>query len=96
MIVNGLENYQPFKMLMEDFQKNLEIADGTWHLVKQDEMWKFWELKCTKLAAASILHVIDNYKAELNKAKQALEEIRNPEEIQSGYYDGETNYEQEG
>ena len=84
-IVNGLENYAPFQMLVEDFKKNLEIADGNWHLINIGQTDKFLELKTVKIAALTLINVVDSYKHDIDRAKERIDIAKG--KVQGSYYD---------
>lgn len=87
-IINGLENYAPFRMVVDDFRRNIQLVDGTWFTVDPKDVAKICELQATKRAALAVINLIDEYKSDLKRAQEALESVRDPE-IQKGYYDYE-------
>lgn len=88
-IINGLENNESFNMLIQDLKKNIEIIDGNWHLVPVVEHGKLLELRVTKLAAVTLINIIDGYRNDVAAATKALAEIQHPDKIQGSYYDHE-------
>lgn len=88
-IINGLESNSAFKALIEDFRKNIEIIDSSWHLIPLTDGLKLMELRVTKLAAVTLVNVLDGYKNDLNNATKMLTEIKHPDKIQGSYYDNE-------
>lgn len=88
-IINGLENYEPFKMLIEDFKRSIVMADGAWHKLRTDQTAELSDLRVAKLAGEAIINVIETYKHDLHKYQEELAAIRHPDIVQGGYYDNE-------
>ena len=63
--------------------------DDNWHLISEMDADKLREARITKLAAVSILNIIDSYKFDHEQAQKKLVELENPKTIQSSYYDSE-------
>jgi hypothetical protein len=78
-IVDGLENNDAFRMMVEDFQeRSIKQADENWHLLNiVDEKQKqlFFNLQYSKLAALGITNAIDAYKADIQKAQKRIAEL---------------------
>lgn len=88
-VVDGLRDNEAFNIVIEDFRQSIEQADNTWHTLRQDEMDRFNDLRVIKLSAISIVNVLESYEHDLEKAKEELEALRNPDKIQTGYLDNE-------
>lgn len=78
-VINGLQNYEPFRAILADFETTLKNIDRVWHLTS--DLNKLNELRITKLAATSLLNSLDNYKFDLEKCTKELAEIQNPDKI---------------
>ncbi len=91
-VIEGLKNYEPFKIVVEDFKRSIELSDNNWQylrLDKEEDMQKFYELKYNKLSALGILNIIRNYEYDLHQAQEQLFKIENPDKVQGGYVDNE-------
>lgn len=69
-IVDGLENYEPFKKLMCIVREQANVADDNWHKLTKTDDDLFLSLKSQKLALIYLTQIIDNLKA----AKEDLQE----------------------
>lgn len=86
-IIEGLENHEPFKMMVSDFQNTLISVDSSWHTVLDAK--RLEELRVNKLAAVSILNCLDHYKHDMNILVRQLAEMDYPDKIQNSYVDKE-------
>jgi hypothetical protein len=78
-IINGLENHEPFKKLIEDFKVWQKFLDDSWHGI-QDEK-KLREAQMTKVATVSLINALDNYKFDLAKAQEEIVKLENPDKL---------------
>lgn len=85
VVVDGLKEYPPFKKVMSDFQKTVDMIDSCWHLT--GELDKLTELRISKLAAVSVLRILDNYEHDLKKASEDLRKLRNQDTEVAKDYD---------
>lgn len=88
-IINGLENYEPFLLLIDDFHRSVDMADGSWHKLRADQASELSDLRVAKLAGEAIINVLETYKHDLQKYQEELAAIRHPDIVQGGYYDNE-------
>jgi len=89
MIINGLKDYAPFNMLLEDFEDMSNRVDDNWHLIKDGDWDTLRESRITKLAASSIINILDSYQHDYDQCAKRIAELENPDKIQSSYYDSE-------
>ena len=76
-------------MLVEDFQAMSDRIDDNWHLIPDGDWEKLREARVTKLAASSLINVIESYESDLAQCHKRIIELENPDKIQSSYYDSE-------
>lgn len=86
-IINGLENYEPFKMFLDDFKAQKDLIDNNWHLITDEK--QLMQFRVTKFATLSLLDSIENYKHDLKKCQQDLTALLEPDKVQGSYYDHE-------
>lgn len=86
-VLHGLENYEPFRIVLDDFKQQLEYADANWHVTFDEK--KLDELRVTKMAASSMVNCLDAYKRDLEVCVQKLAAFEHPELIQDSYVDKE-------
>ena len=84
-IVNGLENYEPFRRLLNIFNETIIACDNNWHLIA--DLNKLNELRISKLAANSLVNTVSNLKDRLEKFQNELITLRNPDDIVNKDYD---------
>lgn len=86
-IVDGLNNYEPYKALIKHFEEAVAECDGVWHLETSPDGLR--ELRITKMAAQAIIDKLPSLNAELDQFKEELAKLQNPEEHINKDYDGE-------
>lgn len=79
-IIDGLENYEPFLLMLEDKKASSKFSDDNWHLIDLEDKDKLLELKYNKLASEKMVHCIEEY-------KQELASYDNNEDVNSYYED---------
>lgn len=96
-VINGLSENGAWQIVLEDFKKQCDDLNNNWQFVNDEK--KMYEFKITKLAAMSVVNLIDNYKFNRDRAAQELQSITDPKNnIQKDVDDGEDHKEgiQEG
>ena len=86
-IITGLEGNIAFKLALEDFEKQKKRIDDYWQY--ENDQKNLESLRITKLATLSVLNIIDNYKFDLEKARQELYKLDNPSKVIKKDYDEE-------
>ena len=86
-IIDGLENHEPFKELINDFKAQAKRLDDSWQWITDEKVLK--EAQITKMATLSIINTIDNYRADMERAGVELDKLNHPDKIIAGDYDGE-------
>lgn len=84
-IVNGLENYEPYRQLLKLWDNTNKIADNSWHMTFDPQ--KLNELRITKYAALALINTIPNMKDELNRIQEELVKLNNPDLMVNKDYD---------
>lgn len=74
-IVEALESNAAFQMILKDAEANIATIDKCWHLVPKGEEKKLDELRITKLASVSLLTILDSYRHDVEKCKQAITDL---------------------
>ena len=87
LIIDGLENHQPFMELVNDFKAQAKRLDDTWQWITDEKVLK--EAQITKMATLSIINTIANYRADMERAGMELDKLNHPDKIIAGDYDGE-------
>lgn len=77
-IVDGLKNNDAYKLLVGDFIQAANEIDNVWHL--QQDLNRLSEMRITKLAAQTLIQVLDGYESSLNRAKEQLERLSDKDE----------------
>lgn len=75
-IVSGLEDSSAWKLVLEDFGKEIKRLDDTWQYIYEDKEW--YEYRITKMAAMKVANLIEDYKHDLNRASEELKALENP------------------
>jgi hypothetical protein len=84
-IISGLQGSNAFKLALEDFENTKKRIDDYWQY--EGDAKKLETLRITKLATISILNIVENYKFDMEKAKQELYQLDNPDKIIKKDYD---------
>lgn len=71
-VVNELDNSAAWKIIKEDFEKEKERIDNTWHLVPEEKKNDLMELRVAKMAIMQILSMNEAYRHDLLKAQEQL------------------------
>lgn len=71
-IVQELENSTAWRLICEDYKKEIEKIDSTWHLVPSDKKDQLEELRVMKMALVQIVEMPENYRHDLLKAQEQL------------------------
>ena len=71
-VINGLNGNDAWAIVLEDFGNQCKNLDSNWQFVNDEK--KMYEFKITKIAAMSVVNLVDNYKFNLQQATQALKE----------------------
>jgi len=69
-IISGLSDNDAWGLVLEDFGNQVKELDSNWQFVNDDK--KMYEFKVTKMAAMSVLNLIENYRFNLTKAISEL------------------------
>jgi hypothetical protein len=86
-IIEGLENNEPFKNLIEKFKKTAKQLDDNWQWITDEKA--LLQAQITKMAQLSIIHALDNLRHDSKLAQDRIIKIENPEEVTTADYDGE-------
>ena len=86
LIVNGLENYEPYQKLIEIYKANIAVADDAWHLTPENSQ-EFRDLKNKKMAAEYVVMEIPTMKLHIQKLQEELVKIQNPDMFVDKDYD---------
>jgi hypothetical protein len=87
-VLNGLNGNEGFEILIKDQQSLIRDLDAQWqslNLTDDKGINRFLEIKYAKLAAQSIVNVLDYYRERLALALESKDEIDNESEYQHGY-----------
>jgi len=76
LVISGLENSSSWKLVLEDFGKEVKRLDDSWQYIYDEKQWYEWRV--TKLAAIKVVNLIEDYKQDLDRAKEELKIINNP------------------
>ena len=79
VIIDGLEHNQSWEFVLEDLSKQQKHLDDTWQFVKDEKQW--FEYRITKLATMKLLNLVDDYKADMQRAETEIFTINNPDII---------------
>lgn len=86
-VVNELDNSAAWRLIKEDFEKEKERIDNTWHLVPDEKKEQLMELRVAKMAIMQILAMNESYRYDLLKAQEQLsKEAISPEFANSENY----------
>jgi len=77
MIVNGLEDSEAWREVVNDFNVERKRMDDNWQKVRDEKQWHEWRI--TKLAIMKIINIIDDYKNDIRVAKEEINKIDNPD-----------------
>lgn len=88
-IVEGLRDYKPFQMLVEEIQKLADSADCEWHTLSMQDRERFEELKLQKRTALTIINSLDALQARQEEIQNELNAQEQPDKYQASYYDQE-------
>ena len=72
-VINGLSGNSAWDIVLEDFGNQVKELDANWQFVNDDK--KMYEFKVTKMAAMSVINLIDNYKFNLQRATSELKAL---------------------
>ena len=78
-IVNGLENHEPYRRLIEIYQENILVADDSWHLAVDQKQLE--DIRIKKLAAELIVKEIPTIKQSIKRLQEELVKMQNPNEF---------------
>ena len=71
-ILQELENSNAWRLICEDYKKEIEKVDSTWHLIPVEQKEKLEELRIMKMALVQIIEMPENYRHDLLKAQEQL------------------------
>lgn len=71
-VVQELEGSAAWKIIKEDFEKERDRIDNTWHMVPEERKNDLTELRVAKMAITQILNMPENYRHDLVKAQEQL------------------------
>lgn len=74
-----MEHNQSWEFVLEDLSKQQKHLDDTWQFVKDEKQW--FEYRITKLATMKLLNLVDDYKADMQRAETEIFTINNPDII---------------
>lgn len=86
LIVEGLENNEAFKELINDFKSSAKRLDDSWQWISDEKVLK--EAQITKMATLCVINSISNYKHDIEKAAQELDKLNHPDKVM-GDFDAE-------
>lgn len=79
-VVQELDGSTAWRLIKEDFEKEKERIDNTWHLVPEEKKNDLTELRVAKMAIMQILNMGEAYRHDLLKAQEQLsKEVISPE-----------------
>lgn len=84
-VVQDLKSNSAFQLVVQDFKRNIEIADSNWHYIDIDSPAKdgktsgkdlMNQLKYNKLAGLAVVNLIENYEKEIESHLKAIAEVQ--------------------
>lgn len=84
-IIEGLENHEPYKKVIESWKRTVTALDAHWHLEGNPQ--KLHEMRVTKMASMELINYIEFLKQDREKLYMELAKIQNPDDIVNKDYD---------
>lgn len=84
-VAEGLKSNSAFQLAVQDFKKNVELADSNWHFIDYDAPSKegrpsgkdlLNQLKYNKLAGLALINLVENYELEIQTHLKTLAEMQ--------------------
>lgn len=76
-VVNFLSEGGAWNIVLDDFKAQIKELDDTWQFVKDDQ--QMYQFKVTKMAAMSVVNLIDTYRLNSQRASEELKTLLNPD-----------------